>query len=215
MANNFCRCDAAHPGASNQIQLAGKTEHKSRRIGISGAGGVGQGGDRLRIDDVDFIARHNDRTPFASRQRGNLAMAAHPLQGGVETFNLIKRYDLFFVCEQNIDVMFGQIEKILPVAVDAKGNGNALKIPHMGWNRVIQKRDHPLWKGIESGERFYFVHSYYVQPSNPVDTAAICNHVVDFTAVVAKENLFATQFHPEKSQQAGLGLLSNFFHWKP
>ncbi len=112
-----------------------------------------------------------------------------------------------------LGIIPGRVNKFATGASDA--NGNALKIPHMGWNRVIQKRDHPLWKGIESGERFYFVHSYYVQPSNPVDTAAICNHVVDFTAVVAKENLFATQFHPEKSQQAGLGLLSNFFHWKP
>ena len=94
-------------------------------------------------------------------------------------------------------------------------DGDVLKIPHMGWNRVTQKKHHVLWDGIATGERFYFVHSYYVQASRQSDTAAVCNYVVDFTAAVARDNLFATQFHPEKSQQAGLQLLANFVNWKP
>jgi glutamine amidotransferase len=85
----------------------------------------------------------------------------------------------------------------------------------MGWNRVVQKKTHALWKGIASGERFYFVHSYYVQASKEDDIAASSSYVVDFAAAIARDNLFATQFHPEKSQQAGLDLLANFLQWKP
>ncbi len=93
--------------------------------------------------------------------------------------------------------------------------GRVFKIPHMGWNRVVQKKPHALWQGINSGERFYFVHSYYVQTAQQEDTAACSTYIVDFTAVVAGDNVFATQFHPEKSQQAGLRLLSNFLQWRP
>lgn len=94
-------------------------------------------------------------------------------------------------------------------------DGCVLKIPHMGWNRVHPQRAHALWKGIEAGERFYFVHSYYVQPVAAMDSAASTTYGLDFSAAVARENLFATQFHPEKSQQAGLDLLGNFLDWQP
>ena len=107
----------------------------------------------------------------------------------------------------------GCVKKFGTGARDKKGG--ALKIPHMGWNRVVQKKPHSLWQGIRSGERFYFVHSFYVEPANQQDIAATSNYVVDFTAVVARDNLFATQFHPEKSQKAGLTLLSNFLSWEP
>lgn len=114
---------------------------------------------------------------------------------------------------QGLGIIPGQVLKFTKGTVDA--DGNALKIPHMGWNRVAQEQQHALWKGIESGERFYFVHSYYVQPSNPLDIAGSCNYTVDFTAALARDNIFATQFHPEKSQKAGLALLANFLQWKP
>ena len=94
-------------------------------------------------------------------------------------------------------------------------DGTVFKIPHMGWNRVIQETPHTLWEGIKSGERFYFVHSYYVAPAQREDSAASCDYMVEFCAAIARENLFATQFHPEKSQQAGLTLLSNFLRWSP
>lgn len=90
-----------------------------------------------------------------------------------------------------------------------------MKIPHMGWNHVIQEKPHALWQGIESGERFYFVHSYYVEAEDSEDVAASCDYILKFSAAVARENLFATQFHPEKSQRAGLSLLQNFLRWKP
>jgi glutamine amidotransferase len=93
--------------------------------------------------------------------------------------------------------------------------GLPLKIPHMGWNRVAPTREHPLWEGIERGARFYFVHSYYVAPADPELAAAATDYGIAFTSAVARENLFAMQFHPEKSADAGLRLLSNFVRWSP
>jgi glutamine amidotransferase len=90
-----------------------------------------------------------------------------------------------------------------------------LKIPHMGWNEVIQARPHPLWQGIADRSRFYFVHSYYPQPADLSITAGTCAYGVSFTCAVARDNIFAVQFHPEKSQSSGLQLLSNFVQWRP
>ena len=92
---------------------------------------------------------------------------------------------------------------------------SALKIPHMGWNEVIQRRAHPLWEGIADRSRFYFVHSYYPAPRNRADVAATAVYGAPFTCAVARDNIFAVQFHPEKSQSAGLQLLSNFLSWRP
>ena len=90
-----------------------------------------------------------------------------------------------------------------------------LKIPHMGWNEVIQERPHALWDGIADRSRFYFVHSYYPQPADRALTAGSCAYGVSFTCAVARDNIFAVQFHPEKSQNSGLKLLSNFVQWRP
>ena len=93
-------------------------------------------------------------------------------------------------------------------------NGERLKIPHMGWNRVEQTHSsHPMWHGITDGSRFYFVHSYYASPQRDVDVAATTPYGVEFASVVAHDNVFAVQFHPEKSQHAGLQLLANFVAW--
>jgi len=88
-----------------------------------------------------------------------------------------------------------------------------LKIPHMGWNQVKQTIEHPLWHGIEDNSRFYFVHSYYVDATNKNLVAGSTEYGVNFAASIAKENIFAVQFHPEKSHKAGLTLLANFARW--
>ena len=88
-----------------------------------------------------------------------------------------------------------------------------LTIPHMGWNNVRQISDHPLWKGIEDGARFYFVHSYFGRCENPEQEVGRCNYGIPFTAAAAQDNLFAVQFHPEKSQHDGLKLIENFVNW--
>jgi glutamine amidotransferase len=89
-----------------------------------------------------------------------------------------------------------------------------LKVPHMGWNQVHQADPgHPMWKDIEQDARFYFVHSFYVEPKDPSIVSATCNYGLEFCTALHKENLFATQFHPEKSHTAGLQLLKNFVEW--
>jgi glutamine amidotransferase len=92
-------------------------------------------------------------------------------------------------------------------------NGLPLKIPHMGWSPVHQRASHPLWEGIEDQSRFYFVHSYRVVPEDVSVIAATTDYGVRFTSAVARDNLFATQFHPEKSADTGLRLLRNFVNW--
>lgn len=92
-------------------------------------------------------------------------------------------------------------------------SGASLKVPHMGWNQVHQMYAHPLWAGIPQDERFYFVHSYYVTPTDSRLLAGATTHGVTFAAALARANIFAAQFHPEKSAQAGLRLYANFLRW--
>lgn len=94
--------------------------------------------------------------------------------------------------------------------------GEKLKVPHMGWNQVYQ-RNHPhaMWHGVANGERFYFVHSYYVCPEDEASTIGYGEYPHQFACAVAQGNIFAVQFHPEKSAHAGLQLLSNFVNWNP
>jgi len=94
----------------------------------------------------------------------------------------------------------------------ADKNGNNLKIPHMGWNQVHQM-EHPLWNDIPQDSRFYFVHSYFVDPADKAVIAATTEYDGEFASALARDNVFAVQFHPEKSQAAGLQLLKNFLHW--
>lgn len=91
--------------------------------------------------------------------------------------------------------------------------GNRLKVPHMGWNEVFQNEDHPMWTNIADGERFYFVHSYYVEADNIREIAGSCTYGIPFAAALTRKNIFSVQFHPEKSGAAGLCLLKNFMEW--
>jgi len=93
-------------------------------------------------------------------------------------------------------------------------DGSRYKVPQMGWNRVAQ-RPHALWDGVPDESWFYFVHSYYAVPSDPHHTAGETDYGGRFTCVVARDNIFATQFHPEKSAEQGLALYRNFLRWKP
>lgn len=92
--------------------------------------------------------------------------------------------------------------------------GERLKVPHMGWNEVRQ-RPHALWAGIADDARFYFVHSYFVEPADPALVMGTCEYGVPFTCAVGRDNIFAVQFHPEKSARDGLQLLKNFVEWHP
>ena len=102
-----------------------------------------------------------------------------------------------------------------PVSAMTAPDGSRLKVPHMGWNRVRHDRSHPLWAGVEDESYFYFVHSYYAQPADPALSVGSSEHGLRFTCAVARDNIFATQFHPEKSAANGLRLYANFVAWQP
>jgi glutamine amidotransferase len=105
-----------------------------------------------------------------------------------------------------LQLLPGSVKRFLPK--DA-----TYKVPHMGWNQVHQERAHPLWNGIEQDARFYFVHSYYADSAEPKDAVGVTEYGQRFTSAAARDNIFAVQFHPEKSQRAGLRLLENFVSW--
>ena len=107
----------------------------------------------------------------------------------------------------------GQVKHFEGVIGRHDARGERLKIPQMGWNRIQHTQEHPLWKGIESGSRFYFVHSYFIETSNPALTAGTTDYGIDYTSAIAQDNVFAIQAHPEKSADDGLQLLRNFTQW--
>ena len=107
--------------------------------------------------------------------------------------------------------------KVVRFQLDGRlqGDGSRFKVPQMGWNRVKQVRSHPLWDGVADDAYFYFVHSYFAQPLEAGDTIGETDYGAPFCCAVARENIFATQFHPEKSADAGLRVYRNFVNWKP
>jgi imidazole glycerol-phosphate synthase subunit HisH len=106
----------------------------------------------------------------------------------------------------------GDVVRFLP---DMRGLNGRLKVPHMGWNRVRQSQAHALWNGIDDQSWFYFVHSYYVAPREKEVITGETTYGGTFTCAVARDNIFATQFHPEKSAAAGLRIYENFTRWNP
>jgi imidazole glycerol-phosphate synthase subunit HisH len=110
-----------------------------------------------------------------------------------------------------LGILPGKVRRFPAAETVARG----LKVPHMGWNQVAQAQPHALWQDIADDSRFYFVHSYYVEPVEPSVIAGSTIYGIPFTSAVARANIFAVQFHPEKSAQAGLQLLGNFMRWRP
>ena len=106
------------------------------------------------------------------------------------------------------DWIKGEVVKITPA-------DPALKVPHMGWNDLVIDHPHPLLAGIKTGDHAYFVHSYHFRVENAADRLAHVAYGTDITAVIGRDNMVGAQFHPEKSQSAGLRLIANFLAWKP
>jgi imidazole glycerol-phosphate synthase subunit HisH len=113
-----------------------------------------------------------------------------------------------------LGVFPGQVKRF-PRQLMKDAQGGKLKVPHMGWNEVMQAEPHALWRGIADANRYYFVHSFYVEAGKPELVAGYSIYGFPFTCAVAQDNIFAVQFHPEKSQTAGLALLANFAAWNP
>jgi len=115
---------------------------------------------------------------------------------------------------RGLSVLQGRVRRFPREAMFDR-DGGRLKVPHMGWNEVRQQTPHPLWSGIDDGSRFYFVHSYYAEAADERWVSGVCKYGLPFTCAVARDNIFAVQFHPEKSHNAGLRLLTNFVDWNP
>jgi glutamine amidotransferase len=152
-----------------------------------------------RWELVDVVVQAATRKPFLGICLGPQAlMESSEENGGVHCLGLLPGRVLWFG-DQLRDPTTGE----------------RVKIPHMGWNQVHQTLMHPLWQGIPQDSRFYFVHSYYLQPAMETLKAGETFYAFGFTSAIAKDNIFAVQFHPEKSAQAGLQLLANFVGWNP
>ncbi len=132
--------------------------------------------------------------PFLGICVGMQMMASRGLEHGIDT--------------KGFDWINGEVVALTP---DDPG----LKIPHMGWNELVIERPHPVLRGIKTGEHGYFVHSYHLLASDPHDRLAYCDYGGAVTAMIARDNMVGTQFHPEKSQSTGLRLIGNFLNWKP
>lgn len=151
---------------------------------------------RLGCDQLLDTALREQRKPVLAICVGYQALLERSEEnGGVDCLGLIE----------------GEVRHFGSPLHDA--GGHRLKVPHMGWNEVRQTRPHPLWDGIDSGTRFYFVHSYYVHAADRAHVAGSVDYGVQADAALARDNLFAVQFHPEKSHTAGLTLLRNFLNW--
>ena len=174
--------------------------------------------------DPDFI-RHADRIVFPGQGAARDCMRELETRGLTEVVREVAKTKPFIgICmgmqvlmdfsEENggvecMGIYAGKVNSFKSLALAQ------LKTPQMGWNQIQQARPHPLWAGIKDHSRFYFVHSYYVQPEdNQLVTGATC-YGLNYASAIAHENLFAIQAHPEKSAADGLQLLANFMHWQP
>ena len=113
-----------------------------------------------------------------------------------------------------LGLIAGQVHKF-ELAGRLQEDGSRYKVPQMGWNQVSQARPHPIWQGIADNSWFYFVHSFYVKTLHVHHSLGFSDYGAPFTAAIARDNIFATQFHPEKSAEQGLQLYKNFLHWSP
>ncbi len=183
----------AAPDMQVRISTTAAELRRADRIVFPGQGAIGQCMQRLQaLDLIEALTDCMRDKPFLGICLGMQSLfSASEENGGTPCLNIV------------------------PGTVRRFPAGAGLKVPHMGWNQVRQRLPHPLWGDIPGGERFYFVHSYYAAPADTAHIAGSTDYGMDFTSAVAHDNLFAVQFHPEKSQRPGLALLRNFLHWQP
>ncbi|RFA24767.1 imidazole glycerol phosphate synthase subunit HisH [Alkalilimnicola ehrlichii] len=182
-------------GAVVEVTSAPERILRADRVVLPGVGAIGDCMNELhRLELVEALREAAGSKPFLGVCLGMQALLDFSEENqGVDCLGVLPGKARRFPAELTTDA--------------------GLKVPHMGWNGVLQQGRHPLWRGIADNSRFYFVHSYYVEPAEAALAAGVTRYGFDFAAVVARGNVFATQFHPEKSQRAGLDLLANFVRW--
>lgn len=185
------------PGAQVMVTADAGTILSADRVVFPGVGAIRDCmGEILRLGLDEVVREAAQSKPLLGICVGMQSLMTRSEEnGGVDCLNLFQGNVRFF--GENLH--------------DARGE--KLKVPHMGWNQVQQTRPHPLWTGIADNARFYFVHSYYITLDDNNLMTGRCEYGVPFTAALGRENVFAVQFHPEKSQNAGLKLLQNFMEW--
>lgn len=188
---------------SDRIQISYDPEKllKCDRLVLPGVGGVrGCMNELRRLELNDLVVEASQKVPMLGVCLGMQVMLEYSHENdGVAALGLFP----------------GEVVRFPdpPVQADAKANGERLKVPHMGWNRVKQARPHPIWDGVPDDSWFYFVHSYHARPARPEHAIGTSDYIQTFACAIARDNLVAFQFHPEKSQGAGLRLLANFAQW--
>ena len=186
------------PGADVKVTARASDLKSASRIVVPGQGAMPDCMRELRERGLaDAVVEATRTKPFLGICIGLQMLFEHSEEGDV----------------RGLAVLPGTVRRFPRGLTDA--SGARLKIPHMGWNEVFQESRHPLWEGIGDETRFYFVHSYFAEHSTQGTSSGRCTYGLPFTAAVARDNIFAVQFHPEKSQAAGLQLLRNFVHWHP
>ena len=187
------------PAANVRVSSAAQDIAAAERVVVPGQGAMPDCMRELESRGLrDAVVRAAAEKPFLGICVGLQMLFGHAEEGDVT----------------GLEILPGRVPRF-PAAAMYGADGARLKVPHMGWNRVQQQQHHPLWDGIEDGARFYFVHSYYVEPQGPEVIAGSTAYGIPFTSAVARANIFAVQFHPEKSARAGLQLLGNFMRWTP
>lgn len=183
-----------HLGIQNQISKDPVVVRNAERVIFPGVGAAGAAMEVLKERNLDSALKESFRrgTPILGICIGSQIILSRSEEGNTPGLNL----------------MPGVCSRFRP-------RDEALKVPHMGWNAVTVTQSHPVLSHLQPGDEFYFVHSYYPQPEDPTQVFAICEYGITFPVAIGKENLFAVQFHAEKSGPLGLQLLKNFSEWRP
>lgn len=188
----------AVPRATIKVTADRQTILNADKVILPGVGAIRDCiGEMQRLELIDVIKHCASNKPFLGICIGMQALMTHSTENnGVDC----------------LDIIPGEVERFTNGLRDPLSD-EKLKIPHMGWNQVKQQIKHPLWQNIPQHQRFYFVHSYFVVPNDPAPVAGTCVYGHPLTVALAQENIFATQFHPEKSADSGLQLFANFINW--
>lgn len=189
-----------HVGGGQRVRVSARADDilSADRVVFPGVGAIGDCMAEIRRLGLDDVIREVAmRKPLLGICLGLQALLERSEENdGSECLGLIS----------------GEVRHF-PVPLHDPESKDLLKVPHMGWNGIKQQQHHPLWKNIAQDSRFYFVHSYHAHPANPADVAGVTEYGLSFASAVGKDNIFAVQCHPEKSQHAGLQLLENFLAW--